>query len=340
MSVEYSGAAAYVNAKAAGLFRKAFVGERARTLFSAKSLPELWTLVFASPAPLVPGALLVQKIEEEAEARFIKQYVSLVEMYDKPHKILLDLLYYYDVTNLKEIGAALCVGKKEMPALARLGKYGALNYKAWPDIAAMTKDTPFAWYDKAPAVHERHLFDARLDNQYVKMMWQAAHETPKEVRDAAVDFFTRRYTMLNVIWALRLKVYYDMKGEEILSHLACIDAPERRDVIAGQAVAIIDKDVNNYADWADWKYAALLNPNVEGELWKLDPRVVEDAYRAELFRRAELLFHKFPLTDMTLIAWFMIKRHECDIIRTAAESIRLGIDAAEAANMAGLSVAG
>jgi len=38
--MEYSGAASYVNAKAAGMLRKAFVGERASALFAVKTLPK------------------------------------------------------------------------------------------------------------------------------------------------------------------------------------------------------------------------------------------------------------------------------------------------------------
>ena len=68
--MEYSGAASYVNAKAAGMLRKAFVGERASALFAVKTLPELWTLVFGTEVPLIPQTMLVEKLEEEAEDRF------------------------------------------------------------------------------------------------------------------------------------------------------------------------------------------------------------------------------------------------------------------------------
>jgi len=153
-----------------------------------------------------------------------------------------------------------------------------------------------------------------------------------------VDFFTHYYVMQNIVWALRLKVYYDMKKDEILTHLAYADdRHEASDPLAAPAIAILDKAVDTYADWKDWQYAPLLNPHEEGAVWKLDPRWMEDACKADINRRAERLFHRYPLTDVVLISWFKIKQHECDIIRTAAESIRLNVGAEEAMKIAGVA---
>lgn len=336
--MEYSGAASYVNAKAAGMLRKAFVGERASALFAVKTLPELWTLVFGTEVPLIPQTMLVEKLEEEAEDRFLAQYISLVEMYDKPHTILTDLLYFYVVENLKTISAALCLKEEKIPHLCELGSYGMLDYKAWPDIVSITKGTPFAWYDSVPDIHEQHIVNAKLDSQYVKLMWQCINEVRGEIKKPVVDFFTYYYVMQNIVWALRLKVYYDMKKDEILTHLAYAnDGHESSDPIAGPAIAILDKATDTYADWKDWQYASLLNPHEEGAVWKLDPRWMEDACKADINRRAERLFHRYPLTDVVLISWFKIKQHECDIIRTAAESIRLNVSAEEAMKIAGVA---
>src|SRR5574344_178267 len=338
--MEYSGAAAYVNAKASGMLGKAFVGSRASRLFSVKSLPELWTLVFNTEVPLMPQAMLGQKIEEEAEKRFIDQFTSLVEMYSNPHRIFTVLLHYYDIENLKEIGAALASKEPDMPHITELGSYSLLNYKAWPDIAAMTKGTPLAWYNKVPDIHEQQHLDAKLDNQYVRMMWEAASECEGEIREPVMNFFRERFVMTNIIWALRLRVYYEMNMGEILEHLACAGAkPTRSDPLCGPAVEILDKRLDTFEDWEHWKYARMLNPHEEGVIWKIDPRWVENAYKSEINARAERLFHEYPLTDMVLISWFRIKQHECDIIRTAAEGIRLNADTAEAMKFAGVTAA-
>jgi vacuolar-type H+-ATPase subunit C/Vma6 len=335
--MEYSGASAYVYAKASGILSKAFTGTRASKLFAVKTLSELWSLISSEEVPLIPQALLGEKIEEEAEKRFIKQYVSLMEVYDHPHKILSDLLHFYDIANLKELGAALCSKEQTMPHITELGKYSMFNYAAWPDIAKITKGTPLAWYNKVPDVHEQQRIDAKLDNQYVKMMWESVNEISGDGRDAVIGFFQKDFIMMNIIWALRLKVYYEMKSDEILEHLAsggsiaCAGDP-----LSGPAVAILDKAVDSYADWEGWKYAKFLNLHEEGTIWRIDPRWVENAYKSGMYKQAEKMFHAYPLTDLSLIAWFRIKQHECDIIRTAAEGIRLNVETAEAMKFAGV----
>jgi len=145
--------------------------------------------------------------------------------------------------------------------------------------------------------------------------------------------------MMNIIWALRLKVYYEMTPEQIIGHLAGTGGTAGAgDTLAGPAVSILEKSVDTYADWANWKYAKLLNPHEGGVVWKIDPRWIENAYKAGMYRRAERLFHANPLSELSLVAWFKIKQHECDIIRTVAEGIRLNVDADEAKKFAGITI--
>ena len=67
--MDKSGAAAYVYAKASGILARSFVGNRTQKLFEAKSLSELWTLVFKTEVPLVPEVMLAKQIEVEAQNR-------------------------------------------------------------------------------------------------------------------------------------------------------------------------------------------------------------------------------------------------------------------------------
>lgn len=225
-----------------------------------------------------------------------------------------------------------------MPSVVDLGRYSMLNYSAWPNIAEITRGSLLSWYNKVPDVHEQQHIDARLDNQYVQMMWNSANEVKGEIRENVVNFFKKDFVMTNVIWALRLKVYYEMKSDDIIGLLACSgNKPLRSDPLCGPAIDILDKAVDSYADWEQWQYAKFLNPHEEGAIWKIDPRWVENAYKAGMYKHAEKLFHANPMTDMSLIAWFKIKQHECDIIRTAAEGIRLNVETAEAMKIAGVA---
>ena len=112
--MDKGGAQAFVYAKACGRLAKSFVGEKANVLYQAKSLSELWTLVFKSPSPLIPEVLLAQKIEEEAFKKFISDYVNFIDQFDKPEKFLSDQFFLYEVSNLKEIIDSLCAGEKKL----------------------------------------------------------------------------------------------------------------------------------------------------------------------------------------------------------------------------------
>ena len=65
--MDKTGADAFVFAKANGILGKSFTAKRAHQLFAAKSIGELWTLLYKSQPPLVPEVLLSQQIEEKCE---------------------------------------------------------------------------------------------------------------------------------------------------------------------------------------------------------------------------------------------------------------------------------
>jgi vacuolar-type H+-ATPase subunit C/Vma6 len=339
--MDYSSASAYVFAKAGGMLGKSFTGIRAARLFSVKSLSELWTLLFKKEVPLVPEIMLAECIEQEAERKFVSQYTKLVEMYSHPDEILIEQLRFYDVANLKELGAALCSHEAQRPYITDIGTYSLLHYDKWPSVAGITKGSPYQWYDTVPGVHEQQALDSKLDCQYVQRVWDAVNCTRGEVHDVIVDLFREEFVMDNIIWALRLRVYYDMKAENAVEYLASVTGKrDKSDPIFGPALSVLDKPVDSWADWENWKYAAYLNPHEESTVWRIDPRWVENAYKADDNRRSAMLFHKFPLTAAVLVSWYKIKRHELDCIRTATESIRLNADPAEAMKVAFITASG
>ena len=173
--MDRTGAGAFIFAKANGILGKSFTGKRAQKLFSAKSLGELWTLLFRSQPPMVPEVLLSQQIEEKAFSDFINQFVQFISLYDKPEELLKDQLLMYEGENLKELGAALCKGETKCPSLINLKKYSMLNYAAWPDIKKITKGTAFSWYNKVPGIHEQQELDFKIDIQicrHLLLLWK------------------------------------------------------------------------------------------------------------------------------------------------------------------------
>ena len=335
--MDYSGASAYVYAKASGMIGKAFAGQNAERLFAVKSLAELWGLLFESEVPSVPEVMLANRIEKDAHRLFVKQYLSLLDIYEKPSRFLVDLIRRYEVGNLKQLTSALSLGEKPHTPL-NLGKYAVFNYKAWPDIRSLTHGTEFAWCNTVPAVDGRAELAHKLDIQEFKILWRDLNAVPGDAGQALLRYFQHEYSILNMIWALRLRVYYKMTRDQIVPHLLyAADSALASDPICAYAWEVLDRSLDVYEEWKSWKFAALLNPHEEGAPWKIDPMWLEQKARIAAAHKTRKVFHRYPMTDVSLAMFFRIKQQELNCIRAAAECIRLNADKTEAMYVAGLA---
>lgn len=337
--MEKSGGSAYVYAKASGILGKSFVGSRSENLFNAQSLSELWEMVFNSPVPSVPEVLLANKIENEASRKFIHDYLKLLEVYSNPDRFLVSILDRIEVENLKVFAASASLSEQNIPRFTDLGKYAVLDYKAYPDIQKMTKGTVWEWYDHVPSLDERQKLSYRLDLFEIKDFWDSLNHIGDNTRDALVEFYRKDLSIKNMIWALRLKVYYNMSALDIVQNLFYVGIkPCIEDPICGYAFAVLDKAVDSFDDWQSWHFARYLNPHVDGVVWKVDPVWIEQRFRADEAKNALQIFHQYPMTTATLAMYFRLKQQELNCIRAATEALRLGVASHEAMFAAGISV--
>ncbi|MCR4939602.1 MAG: V-type ATPase subunit [Treponemataceae bacterium] len=335
--MDKASASSYVYAKAGGMLARSFTGARTASLFEVKKLAELWTLVFGDDVPVVPEEMLAEKIERKAELTFVTDFKNLLDCYSKPEPVSLALLQYYDYCNLKDISHALQNGAKELPSIVDIGRFSMLDYSAWPSLPDITKGSPLAWYDKLPSRSEQKDFDLRLDTQYMLSLWDSVKKVPAGERKSISELVGEKLVLQNCIWALRLKVYYKMSEDEILKNLVFLsDKKDSSDPLAGEAVTILSFAVDTYSDWSKWKYAYLLNPHTEGEVWSVDPRWLQQSVMLDINKKALKHFHRNPFTADVLVSWFMIKQYELDCIRTAAEGLRLSVDEAHMKEFAGI----
>ena len=353
--MDRSAASAYVYAKASGMLAKSYVGSRAEKLFSVKSLRELYGLLFDDEVPAIPESMLAKLIETKAQDRFISQYMGLLENYSSPDEVLIMLLRSYEYENLKEIGAALCYKENKMPVLADIGKYAQIAYKYWPDLAAMTANSSVSWYNKPPVSTEQQAIDQRLDLQYIAQLWQSAKKLPASECALVQDFVRKEIIYQNIMWALRLKVFYKYDAERIARMLVYENSgviaggmgkttavssgkPDRTDSFARDALSVLEKETDSWEQWSGWKYASFLNPHEEGVVWEVDPCWLENMMRRDLNLQALRSFHKNPDTAMSLFSWFKIKQNELGYIRSVAEGLRLNVGADEILTAAGATV--
>ena len=323
--MDKSAADAYVYAKVSGILASSYSGKNAEKLYSAKSLTELYSLLFEGEVPVIPENLLAKEIEEKSVRAFIKQYCHLVECYSRPQEILLTLLQSYDYSNLKMIAGALCMKETKCPEVIDLKNYSLLDYGNWPDIKKITQKDRLSWYDRVPDISEQQVMDTKLDFQYLRDLWDAACKTEAAVKNQIKSLITEEIKIHNIVWAMRLKLYYGMDRETVCQKLFFEDFKSgEADIFAGEALKILSRDFSNFEEWKNWKYARVLNPHEEGVVWEIDPRWVESAFRTGLVKKYSTVFHKYPLTSLALVCYFKIKQDELNNIRYVTEGLRLG----------------
>jgi len=344
--MDRSAADAFVCAKASGMLAKSFVGDKLNNLFSVSSLQELWHLVFKTEIPAIPEILLAKKIEEEAAEKFIKDYISLLQNYNKPQQILIENLRFYDYENIKEITSVLSIAKEkqiniEKPKLVNIGNFSMLKYSAWPNIADITANTILSWCNSIPDFSKKQELDFRLDEQYIRNLWTCIEKSniSMDIKKIIQD----ELIMNNVLWALRLRVYYSKTKDQIIPMLItsrkCKTYREfKNDPLTKDTIKTFDFNIKSFSDWKNWKYAQFLNPNdIENDLWEIDPRWIQQSFKVYVNKKILKQFHKNICPTDKLFIWFKIKQFELDCIRTVAEGFRLGIESEQIKTFVGVS---
>ena len=336
--MDKSTAVSFNYAKAAGLLSKSFIKDRAQALFQTESLADLWNLLFKEAAPLVPETLLARQLEEKAFQVFFDQYLFFLNQYDKAPLILIDKIKRFEIENLKEIIGALSAGEKELPHLLDLKDFSKINTSAWPELSKMTAGTQYSWIKKVPSVEEQQSVDFKLDLELLRENWKAINSCHGEDKEGHKKLFLDEFIIKNIVWALRLELYYEMPREQIIQNLFYVtDNPDKKDPVAAPAIKVLNYDVNKYEDWEKWEYAKYLNPYEPGEVWCVNPVWIERRYLAHQAKLTQQIFHQYVMEDVALAAWFKLKNYELTCIRTAVESLRLNIGSSEAMEAVGVN---
>ena len=317
------GADAFAYAKASGIYSKAFIGKRARKLFEQGHVSDLWGILFKDEVPVVPEGRLAQLLERRIAERTASSFVSLLSLYDRPDPLSLAYLSLYDCLNIKN--ACHILPGAERPYFIDTAPFARIRHAAWPDFAAMTAGTPYSWFDRAPGLAEQMAWENRLDRQYCAGIWDALRRLPRKDRVAVEGEVIDEIVLQNIVWALRLRVYYKKTKDEIMPMLAGSDgSKEMKEEIAAPAIAVLDKPLDSPDAWRGWKYASLLNPASPEGFWELDPRWLDLQRTRRLYMAAVRNFHRGQSTVGTLVMFFRICRLEEYVIRIAVEGIRMG----------------
>jgi vacuolar-type H+-ATPase subunit C/Vma6 len=328
-----AGERAYVYARSCGMLEKSFIGKKISLLSGLSRLSELDRLIFPRGGRELPERELLRDLEERISGRAVGQIIMILSSFRKPPELMIRLLRAYEYADLKSALNALSGGEKRRPAFTDLGPFQTLNFAAWPDFPAVIRGTEFEFLLKRdlkkldPA--ESILIETELDRIYYASLWKALYALAPRDRVCAEKLLAEELSLRNVLWALRLRTYYEMPAEEARKHLMEGGAGKirRRSLpsLSADAEASLGFALDNRRDWEGWNREKFLNP-VEGNgSWRADPRYFQNAASDYLYRLARRSFHRNPFSLDAVFCFIKLKQFEEDVLTSVAEGLGLGM---------------
>jgi len=313
----------YAYAKACGIIGKSFVGKRAALLAGARTLNELYRLIFPDyfreDAGNESNAYLPSDMERRIEKRAVDQILKIVNSIDNPPEILIRQLKAFEYTDLKTCLHHISEGNNTLPNLYDIGRFRTINFKAFPDLNVMLAGTEYEFICSGitqPENMDIFRIEVQLDIKYYLGLKKSLDELSGEDRTLASHILNEEISLRNCIWALRLRTYYNKKAPEITEYLTH----------AEEAKQSLELPLDTRADWNGWKWERFLNPEQSGDHWQLNPRYFQNAAFHYLNRLALLGFHRIPMSISSIFCFIKIKQYEEDFLTSIAEGLSMGIE--------------
>jgi vacuolar-type H+-ATPase subunit C/Vma6 len=338
-----SGERAYAFAKACGIIGKSFTGKGISRLGAVNRLTELDRLVFPQAIRDLPERELLADLEERIAGRAVHQIIALVRAFKNPPELLLRLARAYEYGDVKSALSAIAGGEAKRPKFTDLGELGTVRFEAFPDLAAMVKDTEFAFLLKEDIRADKDgiILQTRLDHQYYTLLWNSLFALPEKDRTAIKKILAEEISLRNDSWALRLRTYYGLPPEEIKTILIPIrpgekyvpqgnSAPRKGSdnrTLADDALASLSMALDNRPDWEKWPRVKFLNPERPDGSWKVDPRYFQNGASQHLHHLARHFFRQHPFSMDTVSCFIKLQQFEEDLLTSVAEGLGLGLSA-------------
>jgi vacuolar-type H+-ATPase subunit C/Vma6 len=360
------GERAYLYAKACGIFGKSFLDKRISSLRGVNQLADMDRLVFPQSSHILPERELLVDLEYRLIDRAVQSIIRIVKCYADPPELFKILISGYEYADLKTALASSIAGETAAPVITDIGEFGTVHFDAWPDIPAMIRDTEFEFLLDKEGVFNQELrgisLQTVLDRHYYNSLWKALFKIPKKDRIASEMILSEEISLRNAVWALRLRTYYWMPEEEVKLHLIYIPSEEGKEdslnaampkkkqnsyrsafehnrkhtghnrttlSLTDDAIESLNLALDNHAEWASWKRAEFLNPEIPGEAWHADPRYFQNAASEYLYHLARSHFHRHPFSIDTAFCFIKFKQFEEDLLTSIAEGLGLGISSSD-----------
>jgi hypothetical protein len=174
---------------------------------------------------------------------------------------------------------------------------------------------------------------AQQNQRYYENLWAVLKKTPKNDCELITHILREEIRLQNVIWALRLKVYYNFENEKIAAFFIDIE-----DELQKTALSILNLSIYEYRDWRKSAIGNFVNRPVESAHWQIDPRFVQNEVERYIYRLCykDLRQKQFTLDEVA--CFIKLKATERGILSAIAEGCKLGMTGAESLALIGMDL--
>jgi len=319
------GEQAYAFAKACGIIGKSFVGKRMGGLERAERLSELDRMVFPDSFANLPERELLPDFEKRIEDRAANSVLTIVRGFSRPPEFLVLLLRGYEYADLKSAVVAVIEKDETPPPHTDIGRFRTVNFAAWPDIRKMVEGTVYTFLllkkNLGDSQEEIIALQSTFDRHYYNALWQSLHSLPPRVRHTVQRILSEEISLKNCSWALRLRHYYNMRQDEVKTHLV--------DVRNEEAIKSLEYPLDSFHEWSSWRWKEFLNPEVPGRHWHVEPRYFQNAASRHLYHLSRHHFFSGSTSLDTIFCFIKLKQFEEDILTSVAEGLGIGMGVRE-----------
>ena len=325
----------YAYAKACGIIGKSFIGKRMSSIMALHSLSDLDRLVFPDYYHTLPSVHLLPDLQNRITIRAVNKILSIVDSYTNPPQLIEQMLRTYEYDDFKKCIHLIAAGKKDLPPICDIGRFRTINFKAFPDLTKMLKNTDLEFLldgelRQITPYSDIAVIENKIDDFFYKGLVESLYKLSDEDRWVLQRFLADEISLRNCTYALRLRTFYEKSEEDIEKFLIDIRIHgKKKGSLTTEAIQSLDYPLNSRYQWENWKWEELLNPE-EGALhWTADPRHFQNAAALYLYRLAMRFFRLTPMALSAIFCFIKLIQFEEDLLISVAEGLALGMDSAD-----------
>ncbi|MCL2266151.1 MAG: V-type ATPase subunit, partial [Treponema sp.] len=288
------------------------------------------------------GKQLLAELERKITERALSRILSVVKSFSIPPLLLIYTLKSYELSALKECLCAASDSKKEIPSFCDTGSFSSIRYSAYPDIAAMLKNTEYKSYINKNAVEsgaDIAALEVKLDYYFYERLFKSLSDLSGDDYETARKLLCDEISLRNCIWALRLRGYYEKNEAQTSAcfmNFAAARGSQKKENLAFAAKASLKFHLDVRQHWTGWKWEKFLNADEPPAHWNADPEYFQNAASRYLYLHSFKIFHSFPVSVSSIYCFIKLIMFEEDLLLSAAQGLALGMESSAVLKMLGV----